>query len=106
MDSVTKAMHCKAKHANNLQCDLSLLHARDHILALNLPISWILVCAVENRLFPLEYSIYKVSYRTEVLNVHFSQTCQKQCSSKNGFVNTYYMFNKTTLDNLKAYHQI
>ena len=54
MDSITKAMYCKAKHSINMRHDPVILDAGDLILLSTFPKSQILICAPENRQFPLE----------------------------------------------------
>ena len=49
-----KALHCTAKYVINLKPNPILLDTRDLILLCNLPKPWALVCALEDRPFPLE----------------------------------------------------
>ena len=59
-------IHCKAKQSINLKPDPKILDAGDLILPLNLPKHWSLVCVLENRPFPMDYSTYRIISRTEL----------------------------------------
>ena len=72
MDSVCKAMCCKAKRTINLKPDPTILDTRDLILLLNLQEPWMLICALENRPFPLKYSTYQAINRKYLCECSFS----------------------------------
>ena len=51
-----KALHYKAIYVIGLKLDSTLLQAGDQIFYPAYQKPWTLVCTLENRLFPLEYS--------------------------------------------------
>ena len=112
MESATKAMHYKAKHAITLKPDPTCLDACDLILLLNLLRPWTVVCAPDNRPFQLEYS----KYRTECCICSFSaQPCylnktmslyQNNTVATDILFSTYFVFSKTLFDYSRSFHQI
>ena len=60
-----KALQCQTKHSINLKLNLTILDAGDFIQLLNLPNPLILVCALENGPFLLEWCLYSVINGTE-----------------------------------------
>ena len=71
MDSITFAMHCKAKHKINLRHNPAVLDIGDLILPCNLPEPSTSVCVRVNRSFLLGYSTYKVISKKNFVNVLF-----------------------------------
>ena len=67
-----KSLHCKAKYAINLKPDCTLLDVGDLILLSNIPQPRMLIHALENVPFLLEYLTYRVINRTELCEFSFS----------------------------------
>ena len=115
MDSVTKALHCKAKYAINLIPDPTVLDTGDLIPLSNLPKPQTLICTTEYRPFPLEFSTYRFINRSQFYEHSFSAgpyylaqnmlTCQGNAATMDSLC-TYYVFNKILFDYFKTYHRL
>ena len=108
--SQIKADKCKMIVTFDKILDFKILDAGNILILSNLQKPWTIVCKDVIRIFKLEYSTYHVLNRSELCecsltagNYLLSQTasnCGDMPEAKDGFITTYYAFNKIVLDML------
>ena len=106
--SQIKADKCKMIVTFDTLLESKILDAKDILILSNLQKPWTIVCKDINRIFDLEYSIYRILNRLELCecslttgNYLLSQTasnCGDMPEVKDGFFTTYYAFNRIVLD--------
>ena len=107
-ESEIKANQCKTLVTFDNTPELKILDAGNILILSNLQKSWTIVCKDVSRVFEIEYSTYRILYRSELCecsltagNYLLSQTdtnCRDIPEARDVYFTIYYAFNKIILD--------
>ena len=103
-----KVKQCKTIITFDTIPESKILDASDLLILLNLQKPWTIACKDVSRVFKIEYSTYRILYRSELCecsltagNYLLSYTninCGNAPEARDGYFTTYYSFNKIVLD--------
>ena len=107
-ESKIKAYKCKTIVTFDNILESKILDASNILILLNLQKPWTIACKDVSRVFEIEYSTYRILNRSELCecsltagNYLLSQTdtnCGDMPEARDGYLTTYYAFNKIILD--------
>ena len=114
--STIKPEKCKTMVTFDIIPQSKILDTNEILILSNPPKPWTIVCKDVDQVFKLEYSTYYILNRSELCecsltagNYFLSQmalNCGDMSEAKDGYVTTYYAFNKIVLDVLmEKYHK-
>ena len=111
-ESEIKANQCKTIVTFDNTLESKILDAGNILILLNLQKPWTIACKDISRVFEIEYSTFRILNRSELCecsltagNYLLSQTdtdCRDMPEARDGYLTTYYTFNKIILDVITA----
>ena len=106
--SDVKAKQCKTIVTFDTILESKILDAGDLLILSNLQKSWTIACKDVSRDFEIEYSTYRILNRSELCECSFTTgnyllsytniNCGNAPEARDGYLTTYYLFNKIVLD--------
>ena len=103
-----KAKQCKTIVTFDTILESKILDTGDLLILLNLQKPWTIACKDVSRVFEIEYSTYRILNRSELcecslmagnyLLSYTNTNCGNAPEARDGYITTYYSFNKIVLD--------